>query len=130
MSQDYQFELPEEIREDTANYKKHVADFIDDKISNTRFKGYRVPMGVYGQRGEENKDKYMVRVRIPGGYINRKQLKLLAELSDEYGAGYLHFTTRQDIQLHRIDIDDTPDILDKLLVQEYGELNCNDCKEL
>jgi sulfite reductase (ferredoxin) len=88
---------------------------IPETIRDERFKGYRVPMGIYGQRGDFKEEKYMVRVRIPGGFLTEKQFRLLAELSRDYGAGYLHFTTRQDIQLHQIEIDESAEVLDKLL---------------
>jgi sulfite reductase (ferredoxin) len=57
----------------------------------------------------------MVRVRIGAALANKPQLERLAELSKQYGNGILHVTTRQDIQLHEIDIEDTPDVLEKLL---------------
>lgn len=57
----------------------------------------------------------MVRVRIPGGVLSREQLQILNEINKEYGEGFLHFTTRQDIQIHQVRIEDTPIILFKLL---------------
>ena len=109
------FQIPETIREDTGKFKENLKQFLAGDLSAERFKGYRVPMGIYGQRGDFEAEKYMVRVRIPGGFLTEEQFKLLAELSREYGAGYLHFTTRQDIQLHQIEIDDSAEVLDKLL---------------
>lgn len=109
------FRIPVTIREDTGKFKENLKQFLKGDLSAARFKGYRVPMGIYGQRGDFKKEKYMVRVRIPGGFLTESQFKLLAELSREYGVGYLHLTTRQDIQLHQIDIADSGEILDKLL---------------
>jgi len=109
------FRIPETIREDTVKFKENLKQFLAADLSAERFKGYRVPMGIYGQRGDFKEEKYMVRVRIPGGFLTEKQFKLLAELSRDYGAGYLHFTTRQDIQLHQIEIDESAEVLDKLL---------------
>jgi sulfite reductase (ferredoxin) len=110
------FTIPQTIKEDTEEYQNKVERFLNGDIDPMRFKGYRVPMGVYGQRGqEEGKDKYMVRVRAPGGVITQEQLEVLNELSEEYGSSYLHFTTRQDIQIHQVDIKDTPQILFELL---------------
>ena len=109
------FRIPETIREDTGKFKENLKQFLAGDLSAERFKGYRVPMGIYGQRGDFEAEKYMVRVRIPGGFLTEEQFKLLGELSREYGVGYLHFTTRQDIQLHQIEIDDSAEILDKLL---------------
>ncbi|MGM0369761.1 MAG: sulfurtransferase TusA family protein [Bacillota bacterium] len=111
-----QFSIPETIKEDTTDYQQQVERFLNGDLDPVRFKGYRVPMGVYGQRGQTaGADKYMIRVRAPGGVITREQLSLLNDLSSQYGADYLHFTTRQDIQIHQVDMKDTPEILYKLL---------------
>ncbi|MFW6007109.1 MAG: sulfurtransferase TusA family protein [Halanaerobiales bacterium] len=110
------FELPQPIKEDTKKYQGYVEKYVNDELSAARFKGYRVPMGIYGQRdNSSDKEKYMIRVRIPGGVLKKEQLQLLNEISKEYAEGFLHFTTRQDIQIHRVDIEDTPEILYKLL---------------
>jgi len=109
------FKIPESIKEDTEKFKSSLEQFLAGDLSAERFKGHRVPMGVYGQRGDFKKEKYMVRVRVPGGFLTVDQLQLLAELSKEYGVGYLHFTTRQDIQIHQVEIEKSAEILDKLL---------------
>ena len=56
----------------------------------------------------------MVRIKIPYGKITTAQLELLAELADDYSDGISHVTTRQDIQLHFVHIDDTPDLMRRL----------------
>ncbi|SJZ78723.1 sulfurtransferase TusA family protein [Selenihalanaerobacter shriftii] len=110
------FTIPQTIKEDTEEYQKKVKRFLNGTIDPVRFKGYRVPMGVYGQRGQEKrKEKYMVRVRAPGGVITKEQLEVLNELSKKYGSSYLHFTTRQDIQIHQVNIEETPEMLFELL---------------
>ncbi|MCK8824418.1 sulfurtransferase TusA family protein [Fuchsiella alkaliacetigena] len=108
------FEIPETVKEDTEKYEGEVERFLAGEIDAVRFKSYRVPMGVYSQRGAAEK-KYMVRVRAPGGVITKEQLEVLNELAAEYGSGYLHFTTRQDVQIHAVEMEDTPEILNKLL---------------
>ncbi|MCK8826147.1 sulfurtransferase TusA family protein [Natroniella acetigena] len=109
------FKIPETVKEDTNKYQQEVERFLAGEIDPVRFKGYRVPMGIYGQRGAEEKEQYMVRVRAPGGVITTKQLERLNQLSKEYGSDYLHLTTRQDVQIHQVDIEDTPQILFDLL---------------
>ena len=49
----------------------------------------------------------MVRVRIPSGILNCEQLKALSFASQKFGDGKLHLTTRQDIQIHNVKIEDT-----------------------
>src|SRR5579859_5857619 len=56
----------------------------------------------------------MQRIKIPGGGLNAAQLETLAELAEEYSDGIAHITTRQDVQLHFIHIEDTPAIMRRL----------------
>lgn len=56
----------------------------------------------------------MMRLKIPYGGLNPEQLEVLAELADEYADGILHVTTRQDIQLHYVHLDDAPDLMRRL----------------
>ncbi len=56
----------------------------------------------------------MLRIKIPFGGVTPTQLEVLADLGEEYSDDILHITTRQDVQLHYIHIDDTPDIMRRL----------------
>ena len=56
----------------------------------------------------------MLRIKIPFGGLNPKQMEVLADLAEEYSDEICHITTRQDVQLHYIHIDDTPDIMRRL----------------
>jgi len=56
----------------------------------------------------------MMRIKIPFGGITYDQMKVLADLSEEYADGVVHVTTRQDVQYHFVHIDDTPDIMRRL----------------
>ena len=104
--------IPENIRQDALGYRSRVKMFLDGETSPAAFRGYRVPMGIYEQR---RAGKYMVRIRIPAGIVLPRQLERIAELSKTYGNGILHITTRQDIQIHEVKIEDTADILENLL---------------
>ncbi|MDD5135030.1 MAG: sulfite reductase, beta subunit (hemoprotein), partial [Phycisphaerae bacterium] len=104
--------IPESVREDTLNYRREVRKFLDGQTSPVAFRAYRVPMGIYEQR---TTGKYMVRIRIGAGLVLPFQLQRIAELSKTYGNSILHVTTRQDIQIHEVNIEDTPDILESLL---------------
>lgn len=81
------------------------------ELSPARFKGIRVPWGIYTQRGGK---VFMTRVRVPAGEATADQLKALAFVSKKYGNGKLHITTRQDIQIHEVKIEDTAVIIDCL----------------
>ena len=56
----------------------------------------------------------MQRIKIPFGGINPEQMETLADLAEEYSDGICHITTRQDVQLHFVHIEDTPDIMRRL----------------
>ena len=105
-------QIPESVREDTFNYRGGVKKFIDGQTSPVAFRAYRVPMGVYEQR---TTGKFMVRIRIGAGLVLPFQLERIAELGKRYGNGILHVTTRQDIQIHNVNIEHTPDVLEGLL---------------
>ncbi len=109
--------VPENIVKDTLGYRERVMDFLQGNITAPAFRGYRVPMGIYEQR---TNGKYMMRVRISSGMVLPYQLERVAELSQEYGNGTVHVTTRQDLQIHELKIEDTPDIFDELLEVELS----------
>lgn len=56
----------------------------------------------------------MLRIKIPFGGLNARQMIVLAELAEEYSDNIVHITTRQDVQLHYIHIEDTPEIMRRL----------------
>ncbi|OHB78815.1 MAG: hypothetical protein A2Z25_19325 [Planctomycetes bacterium RBG_16_55_9] len=104
--------IPESVKEDTSGYRSQVEKFLRGESSPVAFRAYRVPMGIYEQR---TTGTYMVRVRIGAGLVLPFQLKAVARLSKTYGNGIVHVTTRQDIQIHQVGIEDTPDVLERLL---------------
>ena len=97
------YNLPQVIKEDLEEFKNKIEQFKKGKISPTEFRTFRVPQGIYEQREEGT---YMLRVRIPAGCVLPYQMRTLANVSKKYGNGVLHITTRQDIQIHRVLLDD------------------------
>jgi len=97
------FKLPQKIREEISAYSQAIEDYMADRSSWGRFSGIRVPWGNYSHRGGK---VFMTRVRIPAGVLSPLQLKALAECSQKYGNGILHITTREDIQIHEIKLED------------------------
>jgi len=104
--------IPRQVMEEGKNFRSKVEDLKNGLIEPERFKPYRVSMGIYEQR--EN-DTYMIRTRIPSGVIYLNQLKKISELAKKYAHGYVHLTTRQDIQFHRVPLEDTANIMEELL---------------
>src|SRR5690606_25901824 len=110
------------------------------KIEEKLFAETRLRRGVYGQRydngqrhdgeqsqklefpnGELTKGPQtmwdapgMQRIKIPYGKLTAEQLEVLCEVTEEYSDQILHVTTRQDIQLHFVHIEDTPDMMRRL----------------
>ncbi|RME86512.1 MAG: nitrite/sulfite reductase, partial [Zetaproteobacteria bacterium] len=77
---------------------------------------FRLQMGIYGQRQE---GVQMVRIKLPAGRLTPEQLRVIGEVCDAYGGRLgapklVHITTRQDIQIHFVDLKDTPKILWRL----------------
>ena len=105
------YRLPKNLAEDIDAYEQAVQTFLAGDLSPDVMRAKRVPRGVYEQRQD---GVYMLRVRIAGGTFSLDQGRELADLAREYGNGLLHPTTRQDIQLHELDIGDTPVVMRRL----------------
>ncbi|MBW8743796.1 MAG: nitrite/sulfite reductase [Sphingomonas sp.] len=92
-----------------AEFRDQVARRIAGEMTDDQFKPLRLKNGLYLQL-----HAYMLRVAIPYGTINAKQLRVLAHIARKYDRGYGHFTTRQNIQFNWIRLEDAPDILAEL----------------
>ena len=105
------YKLPSTHSEDIAYFATLIDDFHNGRIEPVKFKGTRVPMGIYEQRQDGT---YMVRIRCTGGYISPLQLRQVALTAQEHNSKYLHITSRQEIQIHHISIDQVKTILPEL----------------
>lgn len=99
------------VEKDIVELERKIRAFQEGKIDEDRFRSLRLARGVYGQRQQ---GVQMIRIKLPFGRISTNQLRRIAAISDEYSNGNLHLTTRQDIQLHHISLDKTPEIWAKL----------------
>jgi sulfite reductase (ferredoxin) len=81
--------------------------FREGKADEEKFRSLRLARGVYGQR---QAGVQMVRIKLPFGKVTSEQLHRIADVSDEYSKGRLHITTRQDIQIHHVSLDRTPEL--------------------
>src|SRR3989339_148105 len=105
------YKLPANLAQEIAEYKELVALYQKGKLEKVKLKVFRVPMGVYEQR-EAN--TYMCRIRLPGGAITPFQLIGVAEIAEKYSDRPLHFTTRQEVQIHHVEIAETVSILEEI----------------
>lgn len=101
-----EFENPY-VERDIIELEKKIRLFKEGKIDEERFRSLRLARGVYGQR---QLGVQMIRIKIPFGKLNAKKLFRICEVSDEYSKGRLHITTRQDIQIHHVSLDRTPEL--------------------
>ena len=95
------------VQKDIIDLERKIALFKDGKIDDERFRSLRLARGVYGQRQE---GVQMIRIKLPFGKVSSEQLHRICAVSDEYSTGRLHITTRQDIQIHYVSLDRTPEL--------------------
>lgn len=132
--------LPEALAREIDIFETEIALRKQGKIDERLFAETRLRRGTYGQRydnGQRHNGKTvqrleypsgdltkgpntmwdapgMQRIKIPAGGLNATQLEALADLAEEYSDGIAHITTRQDVQLHYVHIEDTPSIMRRL----------------
>ncbi|WP_455245415.1 sulfurtransferase TusA family protein [Petrachloros mirabilis] len=100
--------IPAAILEEIDTFEKEALRMLSGEIVNDLFKPFRLQYGIYGQR---QAGVQMVRIKIPFGGLTANQLRRVAELADRYGTGVGHVTTRQDIQLHFVELKDVPTVM-------------------
>lgn len=133
-------QLTPEVAQDIDIYETQITLKRQGKIDDKVFAETRLRRGVYGQR-YDNGQRHdgtrtqllvypsdpltkgpqtvwdapgMQRIKIPFGGLNAVQMETLADLAEEYSDAICHVTTRQDIQLHFVHIEDTPDLMRRL----------------
>ena len=106
--QSFRTELEKAIVEkDIIELERKIRLFKEGKLDEERFRSLRLARGVYGQR---QPGVQMIRIKLPYGKVTGEQLIRIADVSDEYSTGRLHITTRQDIQIHYVSLDRTPEL--------------------
>ncbi len=95
------------VEKDILDLEKKIRLFREGKADEEKFRSLRLARGVYGQR---QAGVQMVRIKLPFGKVTSEQLHRIADVSDEYSKGRLHITTRQDIQIHHVSLDRTPEL--------------------
>lgn len=99
------------VEQDIIDLEKKIHAFREGTIHEEKFRSLRLARGIYGQR---QPGVQMIRIKLPFGKISFKQFLRIADIADEYGSGNLHLTTRQDIQIHYVSLDRTPELWAKL----------------
>nr|WP_199077608.1 HEPN domain-containing protein [Pedobacter sp. ASV19] len=99
------------VEQDIIDLEKKIRLFREGLIHDEKFRSLRLARGIYGQR---QPGVQMIRIKLPFGKVTFRQLLKIADVADEYGSGNLHLTTRQDIQMHYVSLDRTPELWDQL----------------
>jgi sulfite reductase (ferredoxin) len=133
-------QMPEHLSREIDIFETEIALRKQGKLDERLFAETRLRRGAYGQRydnGQRSDGQKvqqlnfpsgtltkgpntmwdapgMQRIKIPAGGVNAAQLETMAELAEEYSDGIAHVTTRQDFQLHYIQIDETPSLMRRL----------------
>ena len=94
-------------------FRDQVKRRLAGEITEDQFKPLRLMNGLYLQL-----HAYMLRVAIPYGTLDGRQMRMLGHIARKYDRGYGHFTTRQNIQYNWIKLEETPDILAELATVE------------
>lgn len=114
--QSFRTELENPIVErDIIELERKIHEFRQGSIPEEKFRSLRLARGVYGQR---QPGVQMVRIKLPYGRMTLAQWKRIADVSDEFATGNLHLTTRQDIQIHFVSLERTPQLW-TLLEQDH-----------
>jgi len=95
--------------EEAENFAKTVKLFRQGKYDADSFRRFRLQHGAYGTR--MTSDYAMVRIKIPAGEIYPNQLEKIAQLSDSYSIGSAHLSTRENVQLHWVVLEDVSEIM-------------------
>ena len=95
------------VEKDIIELAHKIEQFNNLEIDEEKFRSLRLARGVYGQRQQ---GVQMIRIKLPYGKVMSNQLRRISEVSDEYSRGRLHITTRQDIQIHHVDLNRTPEL--------------------
>ncbi len=94
------------VGERVEQFRDQVRRRLAGELTEEQFKPLRLHNGLYLQL-----HAYMLRIAIPYGTLSSRQLRKLADISRKYDRGYGHFTTRQNLQLNWIRLEDAPDAL-------------------
>ena len=104
--------FPEVIRKEIDHFADQSKEYRASAIADEVFKPFRLVHGIYGQRQE---NVQMVRIKIPGGQLSATQARALSEASRLYAPrGIAHVTTRQAVQLHFVQLEQVPALMELL----------------
>ncbi|MFA5632707.1 MAG: nitrite/sulfite reductase [Porticoccaceae bacterium] len=105
------------VNERVAQFRNQMERYVAGEISDTEFLPLRLQNGLYIQRLAP-----MLRIAVPYGLLSSTQLRQLAYIARHYDKGFVHFTTRQNVQLNWPVLEEVPDILADLAKVEMHSI--------
>ena len=105
-------DLDAEQQRDIERFERAVEQYLAGEISEDVFRVMRLNNGVYGQR--QGGTNQMVRIKLPAGTITPEQLDMMAQISEEFSRGWGHITTRQNVQVHYVDLARVPEVMRRI----------------
>jgi len=102
-------DLGAEQQRDIERFEAAVSQYLAGEISEDVFRVMRLNNGIYGQR--QGGTNQMVRIKLPAGTITPEQLDMMGHLTETYSRGWGHITTRQNIQMHYVELRQVPDVM-------------------
>src|SRR5215216_2321273 len=100
--------LADYVQDELAHFEEQIQKYRAGEVGETKMQKLRLHYGTYAQRQE---GVQMQRIKIPGGILSASQLVRLADASERYGSGFMHFTTREDAQIYYVQLDRVPELL-------------------
>ena len=111
------------INQRVAQFRDQTERYLAGKLTEDEYRPLRLQNGLYVQRYAP-----MLRIAVPYGLMNTKQLRKIAEIATQYDRGYAHVSTRQNIQLNWPALENVPDILAELAtVQMHAVQTSGNC---
>lgn len=95
--------------EESEYFANKVKLFRQDQLNADEFRRFRLQNGAYGSR--LNSDFSMIRIKVPGGDISPEQMEKIANLAESFSIGSAHVSTRQNIQLHWVQLEDVSEVV-------------------
>src|SRR5512145_3064220 len=105
------YELPPQLEAEISELESQIEHVKSGRLKPAELQAYRTPFGVYEQR---KSGTYMMRIRCTGGALTPVQLRTAARLAHACGSSMLHITTRQELQLHDLALQDIIPVMRQL----------------
>ncbi|MDH0619432.1 nitrite/sulfite reductase [Pseudomonas fulva] len=111
------------IEDRVKQFRDQTRRYLAGELSEEEFRPLRLQNGLYIQRFAP-----MLRVAVPYGQLNARQVRTLAKIARDYDKGYAHISTRQNVQFNWPALEDVPDILAELAtVQMHAIQTSGNC---